>query len=62
MRPAAPAQRRRGLYESRLMDVPPLAALHCSKVHKRRPENVLIAGLHRAGDGVYRATLRICDE
>ncbi|MFE9613518.1 AfsA-related hotdog domain-containing protein [Streptomyces sp. NPDC006012] len=54
--------RRRGLPESMLMDVPLPAPLRPCEVHKHRPENVLIAGLHKVEDDLFRATLRISDK
>ena len=43
------------------MDVPVPAPLRHSEVHKRNPENVLIAGLRKVEDHLFRATLRISD-
>lgn len=53
--------RRRGLPESMLMDVPLPTPLHHHEVHKRNPENVLIAGLSKVDDRLFRATLRLSD-
>jgi hypothetical protein len=55
------ALRRHGLDEALLLDLPAPAPLHPREVHKRRPENVLLAGLEKAGDNLFRASLRICD-
>ncbi|MFF7788126.1 AfsA-related hotdog domain-containing protein [Streptomyces sp. NPDC007991] len=53
--------RRHGLPESILMDIPLPAPLPCFEVHKRIPENVLIAGLSKVDDRLFQATLRISD-
>ncbi|MFI0778066.1 AfsA-related hotdog domain-containing protein [Streptomyces sp. NPDC021212] len=53
--------RRRGLPESMLADAPLPVPLPYDEVHKRNPDNVLIAGLHRVEDDLFRATLRISD-
>ncbi|MDQ0772758.1 hypothetical protein QF026_001224 [Streptomyces aurantiacus] len=53
--------RRRGLPESMLMDLPLPTLLHRHEVHKHNPENVLIAGLRKVDDQLFRATLRISD-
>lgn len=55
------ALRRHGLDEALLLDLPAPAPLHPREVHRRRPENVLLAGLEKAGGNLFRASLRICD-
>ncbi|WP_405970338.1 A-factor biosynthesis protein AfsA [Streptomyces sp. NBC_00988] len=54
--------RRYGLTEALLVNLPAPAPLSPSEVHKRRPENVLVAGLHKAENDLFRATLRISDQ
>ncbi|NEW76897.1 AfsA-related hotdog domain-containing protein [Streptomyces sp. NEAU-174] len=55
------ALRRYGLPESLLADVPLPAPIYHSEVHKRNPDNVLIAGLRRISDDQFEAVLRISD-
>ncbi|MGW2836210.1 AfsA-related hotdog domain-containing protein [Streptomyces sp. NPDC001493] len=56
------ALRRHGLAETMLMDVPAPVPLLPREVHKRRPENVLVAGLHKVGEDRFRAALSISDQ
>ncbi|GFE19623.1 AfsA-related hotdog domain-containing protein [Streptomyces libani] len=53
--------RQHGLPESILKDIPLPELLYHSEVHKRKPENVLIAGLRKVEDDLFKATLRISD-
>ncbi|HEY8978730.1 MAG TPA: AfsA-related hotdog domain-containing protein [Streptomyces sp.] len=55
------ALRRHGLPESLLMDVAPPAPMHHADVHKRDPDNVLVAGLRQIADDRFEAALRISD-
>ncbi|ANW22663.1 AfsA-related hotdog domain-containing protein [Streptomyces clavuligerus] len=53
--------RRLGLPESILLDIPMPELLGHSEVHKHNPENVLVAGLHRVDENLFRASFRISD-
>ncbi|MFE6199278.1 AfsA-related hotdog domain-containing protein [Streptomyces sp. NPDC057838] len=53
--------RSRGLPESLLVDVPLPTPLKHWEVHKRNPDNVLIAGLRRISENRFEAVLRISD-